>query len=82
MQSELPLELGAEKIFLQGTDRAGRGLAIVLVAKHDAWNADRDEVLRSMCYIFDAQVKRSIICFRLVLSAISVEVLYSVVLLN
>lgn len=59
MQSEIPKEIAANKLFLQGTDKSGRGLSIMLAGKHDAWYADRNEVLRMLCYSFDAQVSRN-----------------------
>lgn len=57
IQSTIPNQLAANKVFLQGTDKEGRGLMIVLAARHDAWYASADEVLRMMCYGLDAVVR-------------------------
>lgn len=55
-QSEIPNQLAANKVFLQGTDKAGRGVMVVLAARHDAWYGNPEEVLRMMCYGLDAVV--------------------------
>lgn len=55
-ESEILNELATGKLFLQGADRRGRGFAIVLGSKHNAWWRNAAEVERAICYCLDAQV--------------------------
>lgn len=45
-------ELEAEKVFLQGNDRKGRPVVVILAAKHDANKRKFDEFKRKISFVF------------------------------
>lgn len=47
-------ELGSNKLFLQGVDKKGRGVIVVLARNHSAWTRDISELERVSVYCIDA----------------------------
>ena len=46
LQSEIPKELGAKKSYLQGTDRQGRSLSVVICSRHSRSKRNIEECRR------------------------------------
>ena len=46
VQSEIPKELGAKKSYLQGTDKLGRSLSVVICSRHSRSKRNIDECRR------------------------------------
>jgi len=55
-QEQIKNELEAEKVFLQGNDKNGRPVVVILAAKHDANKRKFDEFKRYLVFNFDATV--------------------------
>lgn len=52
-QDEIVRELAAEKAFLQGCDREGHPVLVVLAARHDMGDRSIEETKRFICYCLD-----------------------------
>ncbi|BBN11156.1 phosphatidylinositol/phosphatidylcholine transfer protein [Marchantia polymorpha subsp. ruderalis] len=52
-EEEVQNELDAEKVFLQGNDKAGRPIGLIIAAKHDAYKRNLNEFKRYCVYNFD-----------------------------
>ena len=46
VQSEIPKELGAKKSYLQGTDKQGRSLSVVICSRHSRSKRNIEECRR------------------------------------
>eukprot|EP00250_Pteridium_aquilinum_P019458 c24440_g2_i1 orf=346-957(+) len=55
-ESEIANELKKEKIFLQGADKKGRPIGVILAARHCSSNRDLEEFKRFVVYGFDKAV--------------------------
>ncbi|CAM6083253.1 unnamed protein product [Calypogeia fissa] len=55
-ESEIPNELGADKMFIQGRDKCGRPIGVVLLAKHDATKRNLEELKKYYVYALDKAV--------------------------
>lgn len=55
-ESEIPNELKKEKIFLQGVDKKGRPIGIILAVRHETCDRDLEEFKRFVVYGFDKAV--------------------------
>lgn len=53
-ESEVANELAANKLFLQGLDKKGRAVIVVLARNHSAWTRDISELERVSVYCIDA----------------------------
>eukprot|EP00891_Asterochloris_glomerata_P005452 jgi/Astpho2/5452/gw1.00077.17.1_t len=53
-ESEIPKELGAKKAYLQGTDKQGRSLSVVICSRHSRSKRNIEEFI---CYTLDAAVE-------------------------
>ncbi|CAD7702641.1 unnamed protein product [Ostreobium quekettii] len=56
LETEIPNELAAEKMFLQGVDVNGRGVLVFLAKNHWAWTRYIEELERSAVYCIDALI--------------------------
>ncbi|CAM6095176.1 unnamed protein product [Calypogeia fissa] len=52
-ESEIPNELGAKKVFLQGKDKCGRPIGVIQAVKHDANKRNLEEFKKYCVYNFD-----------------------------
>jgi hypothetical protein len=57
VQDEIKNELAAQKVFLQGPDRHGRGVIILKASRHSRSKRDLEENKRLICYSLDNQTK-------------------------
>lgn len=55
LQEEIKNELAVKKVFLQGCDNAGRGIILLLAARHSKSTRDLDETKRFICYCLEQQ---------------------------
>lgn len=55
LQEEIKNELAAQKVFVQGCDNAGRGIILLLAARHSKTTRDLDETKRFICYCLEQQ---------------------------
>ncbi len=51
MQSEVPLELAAKKVFLQGFDHVGRPVVVIWASRHAMGHLEESK--RFICYVLD-----------------------------
>ena len=58
MQDEIKQELAAQKVFLQGPDKHGRGVLILKGARHSKSKRDLEELKRFICYCLDNVIKQ------------------------
>ncbi|KAK9915876.1 hypothetical protein WJX75_005565 [Coccomyxa subellipsoidea] len=54
-EEEIKNELAAQKVFVQGCDNAGRGIILLLAARHSKTTRDLDETKRFICYCLEQQ---------------------------
>ena len=57
VQDEMKDELAAEKCFLQGPDKHGRGVIILKTSRHSKTKRNLEETKRLICYTLDHQIK-------------------------
>ena len=57
LQDDFKNELAAQKVFLQGPDKHGRGVIILKVSRHSKTKRDLEETKRLICHTLDHQVK-------------------------
>lgn len=57
MQEDVKNELAARKVFVQGCDNNGRGIIVLLAARHSKSNRDLDETKRFICYSLEQQIQ-------------------------
>ncbi len=57
LQEEIKNELAAQKVFVQGCDKFGRGIIILLTARHSKSTRDLDETKRLICYSLEQQIQ-------------------------
>lgn len=53
VQDSIRHELVADKVFLQGNDRLGRPVLVVMASRHDMHHRDPEETKRLICYTLD-----------------------------
>ena len=58
MQDEIKNELAAQKVFLQGVDKHGRGVLVLKGARHSRSKRDLEELKRFICYSLDNNIKQ------------------------
>lgn len=58
IQKDITSELGAKKAYLQGTDKQGRAVSIIVGSKHSKTKRDLEETKRLICYSLDAAIDR------------------------
>ncbi|EIE25944.1 CRAL/TRIO domain-containing protein [Coccomyxa subellipsoidea C-169] len=56
-EEEIKNELAAQKVFVQGCDKFGRGIIILLTARHSKSTRDLDETKRLICYSLEQQIQ-------------------------
>ncbi|CAL5218691.1 g400 [Coccomyxa viridis] len=56
-EDEFRNELAAQKVFLQGPDKHGRGVIILKASRHSKSKRDLEETKRCICYTLDHQIK-------------------------
>ncbi|CAK0773230.1 hypothetical protein CVIRNUC_004043 [Coccomyxa viridis] len=57
-EDEIKHELAAQKVFLQGPDKHGRGVLILKGARHSKSKRDLEELKRFICYCLDNVIKQ------------------------
>ena len=57
LQDDFKNELAAQKVFLQGPDKHGRGVIILKVSRHSKTKRDLEETKRLICHTLDHQIK-------------------------
>lgn len=55
-EEEVKNELEAKKVFLQGHDKVGRSIGVILACKHDAYKRNYEEFKRYVVYNFDKTI--------------------------
>lgn len=56
-QDRIQNELATKKVFVQGCDIHGRGIILLLVARHSKSMRDLEETKRLICYSLDTSIK-------------------------
>ena len=59
LQDEIAQELAAQKVFLQGCDKMGRQVTVLLVERHKRSKRDLAENMRFLCYCLDAAIAQA-----------------------
>ncbi|KAK9832194.1 hypothetical protein WJX74_002573 [Apatococcus lobatus] len=57
-EKDIKGELEARKAFLQGTDKQGRAVSVIVGSKHSKSKRDLEETKRLICYCLDAAIDR------------------------
>ncbi|CAL8470169.1 g9711 [Coccomyxa elongata] len=56
-EEDVKNELAARKVFVQGCDNSGRGIIVLLAARHSKSTRDLDETKRFICYSLEQQIQ-------------------------